>query len=217
MIAVAVFILFAQATGSIGESIGGTVTDSVTHKPVHPAQVRGVNGPGDLSDAEGHYSLNGVPAGELMLRIESNGYRRLDIGSSLAQGDSLKLDFELRPLARLSGKVVDKDSGEPITRRVRLEQKDGVGGGYAPPDKKGAFEFADLEPGDYSLTTVGIDDVSVRFEKADPKNPGPACGFISSHHTADFSNPFAMCFEIPAPCVVRDGTARTLFDAANDG
>jgi hypothetical protein len=176
MIAVAVFILFAQATGSVMGSVSGTVTDSVTHKPVHPAQVRVVSGPGDLTDAEGHYSLNGVPAGELKLRIESSGYRRLDTGSSLAQGDSLKLDFELRPLARVTGKIVDKDTGDPITRRVLLEQKDGFGGGYAQPDKNGGFEFADLEPGDYSLTTVGIDDVAVRVEKADPKNPGPAYG-----------------------------------------
>ena len=167
MIALAVFVLFAQSTGSIN----GMVTDAVTHQPIHHARVRAAYGPGDISDADGHYGLTGLPAGDVGLTVESDGYRRLQTSATVAQGGSLKVDLELHPLARLTGRIVDHDTREPIAIRVRLERRADDRGFYGMPDKDGRFEFPNLEPGDYSLTTLGIDDVAVRFVKPDADKP----------------------------------------------
>ena len=203
MIALAALLLFVQATGS---TITGTITDSVTHKPVNHALVSAPDGTRDVTGADGTYTLKGLPAGNVKLRIASSGYRPFDTTVQLAQSDFQRCDFELHPMARFTGKLNDKETGEPIRRTVLLfATKNGRGGGRVDPDKDGSFTLDNLASGDYTLHVDGITDSVVRFdadtvigfnraEKPDPKKARQAYG--------DFA--------YPDPIHLEEGEQRTL-------
>ncbi len=143
-------IIWAQASGSVA----GMVTDAGTRLPLHHVLVSAANGSRDVSAADGSFTLSDLPVGEVKLRLERAGYRPLDTSVKISDGDHLSSYFELHPMARITGKIVDKDTGEPISRQVALVQR-GRGfmmlGANGMSDKTGSFELNNIEPGDYTL------------------------------------------------------------------
>jgi hypothetical protein len=137
----------AQATGSIT----GTVTDSTSRLPIHRALVAAAGGSRDVTASDGTFSLQDLPVGEVKLRIAIAGYRALDTSVKISDGDRLTCYFELHPMARITGKVVDKATGEPVAREVALFDRERTLDSLALSDKNGAFEINSLEPGDYTL------------------------------------------------------------------
>jgi hypothetical protein len=142
---------WAQASGSIT----GTVTDSVNRLPLHHVLVSAANGSRDVSAADGSFTLFDLPAGEVKLHLVAAGYRPLDTSVKVSDGDHLSSYFELHPMAHITGKVIDKDTGEPISRQVALVQRGRDGfmgiGANSMSDKNGVFELNNIEPGDYTL------------------------------------------------------------------
>jgi hypothetical protein len=162
----------AQATGTIT----GIVMDSVSHIPLRGVKVTLANGSrGVLTSDDGTYTLPDLPAGEVKLQIVVAGYRDIETNMQLAGGDLLKRDFELRPMARITGKVLDRDSGQPIARTVRL-MNPGFVGGYSlseqPPDQSPGFEFTSLEPGDYTLELNASDEVVIFRDPSEKPKAG---------------------------------------------
>jgi uncharacterized surface anchored protein len=143
VIAIAAFLLFAQATG--------TVTDSMTHLPVRDAKVKAADSEDSVTGDDGGYTIAHPGTGEVQFRVEAKGYRSFETKARIAEGGFVKLDVELHPMGRIKGKIVDKDTGKPVFGFLNLDKQGGRSYvGIANP-KDGTFEVAGLEPGDYTL------------------------------------------------------------------
>jgi hypothetical protein len=143
VIAIAAFLLFAQATG--------TVTDSTTHQPVRGAHVKAADGEESVTGDDGGYSIAKPGAGEVQFRVEAKGYRPFETKARIAEGGFVKLDVGLHPMGRIKGKIVDQDTGEPVFGFLNLDKQGGRSyAGIANP-KDGSFDVGGLEPGDYTL------------------------------------------------------------------
>ncbi|HEY8851047.1 MAG TPA: carboxypeptidase-like regulatory domain-containing protein, partial [Gemmatimonadaceae bacterium] len=77
-------------------SVTGTVLDAATHQPVPGAQITVVGTTiGAVTDAEGHYRMEGVPAGAVTIRARRIGYTSSDRTVTLRDGESAAVDFSL--------------------------------------------------------------------------------------------------------------------------
>ena len=80
--------------------VHGTVRDSVTGRALEDARV-GAQGTGRTvpTDVAGGYTLAGLSAGRVVVRVQRFGYRAAADTLTLAPGDSVAADFTLRPSA----------------------------------------------------------------------------------------------------------------------
>jgi hypothetical protein len=155
-------ILQAQNPGKIT----GRITDAVTHQPipkVHVSCTVGSQFVGSLTGVDGAYTLEDVPAGLARMTINLDGYKMIHERSDesaqfqIASGDAVTRNFEMHPLGRIYGKLVDRDTGEPIKgHTVSAVSKDYVPGHtFLVPrtgDQDGEeFSVRNLEPGDYFI------------------------------------------------------------------
>jgi hypothetical protein len=159
------------------ERIAGTVVNAATGDPVARATVallaeadshtvRSVE-----SDNEGHFALEGLPAAKFQLTASKRGFltafydQHEEFNTAIVTGagreglDTGSLTFLLAPGAVLRG-VITADGGDPVERaQVILFRKPSahspgehiVMAGAADTDDTGAYEFANLVPGDYLL------------------------------------------------------------------
>lgn len=170
---------YAQTTPpSSGYPIAGRVLDTVTGEPVARAVVSVLTAEdyrvaaSAVTDAEGRFSFNGIAAGKYPLNASKRGYRTSyydehdEFNSAIVTGpdqDAANLVFHLPPAGVIRG-VVTGEGGDPVEsaavmlfkRRTqgesagRLEQ---VGG--TQTDDTGAYEFNDLQPGEYYVAVKG--------------------------------------------------------------
>lgn len=174
---------------SSGYRIAGRVIDGVTGEPLQRVTVTVL---GDqynqlvastVSDAEGHFDFEHIPAGKYPLSAARRGYRTSyydehdSFNSAIVTGpdqDTAHLIFRLDPGAVLHGVITD-DGGDPVeSAQVMLFRRgDGgrmeqAGNGSTQSDETGAYEFNNLQPGEYWIAV-----------KADPwyaqhdARPGP--------------------------------------------
>ena len=181
-------LLAAQNTGKIT----GKVVDAVTHQPIPKVHVSSVTGAinsgqfvGSLTSADGSYTLDDVPAGAIRMTVNLDGHQVVDERSnpsaafSLAAGDTVRRDFEMHPLGRIYGKLVDRDTGAPIKgHTVSAIARESVPGHIFFVPRAGQqngeeFEIRNLEPGDY-LVQIDLTDngIIVAAPDATPK-PAP--------------------------------------------
>ena len=144
MITIAAFFLLAQATG--------TVTDSVTHQPIRGAKVKTADSADVVTGDDGGYSIAHPGVGDVQFWAAAKGYRSFETKARIAEGGFLKLDVELHPMGRIKGKIVEQDTGKPVSGFLTLDRRNGAFlkmGGVNPKD--GAFDIDGLESGDYTL------------------------------------------------------------------
>lgn len=174
-------LLLAQNAGKIA----GKVTDAVTHQPVEGANVSGtvvsrlvVN---SRTGIDGSYALEDLPAGSVRINLNRDGYRMVAVDSpmdpnpgaafELAPGDAVTRSFEMHPLARMHGKVVDRDTGDPIEgRKVVAQRRSGISFGGGATDRGGEFDIRNIEPGDYAIQ-IGSDNEAVFTFRAQAAEP----------------------------------------------
>ncbi|PYP31423.1 MAG: hypothetical protein DMD49_08105 [Gemmatimonadetes bacterium] len=80
--------------------VRGTVRDAATGQALEDARV-GAQGSAHTvaTDAAGRYTLTGIAAGQVVVRVQRFGYRAAADTLTLAPGDSVAADFALRPSA----------------------------------------------------------------------------------------------------------------------
>jgi hypothetical protein len=151
-----------------GTKLVGTVRDAANGKPM-PSFSLGVStrrGPlqrvpfAQLSfiDAQGRYELAGVPPGSYVVQVAAYGYAPSETNVEVPEGASgpVTADFSLARGAKLTGRVVEEGSGQPLERARLSVEGFGVEGALALrydalTDAKGEFTLEGLPTGTVSL------------------------------------------------------------------
>src|SRR5271168_3515170 len=108
-------LLLAQAGSEV--TLSGRITDCVTHQPVAGAEVTYccAHYATATSDINGAWSFHVVPDDSGgTLTLAKSGYAFGQASIPARPGVSQTRDFELIPAARISGHIVDGDSGKPL-------------------------------------------------------------------------------------------------------
>jgi protocatechuate 3,4-dioxygenase beta subunit len=105
-----------------------------------------------LADGEGRYRL-AVTRGSYRQQVEAEGYATVSDEVFVTQG-SIK-DVRLVPAARLSGRVVERGSGQPVPE-AEVSLTSALRSGFRAPrdvkaDGEGRFQFSGLEPGTFEI------------------------------------------------------------------
>jgi 5-hydroxyisourate hydrolase-like protein (transthyretin family) len=152
--------------------VAGTVVDAVTGAPLNNAQVtltaRDSQGAETmLTDDNGRFAFDDVPAGKFVLSAKRKGYleqlykQHQQFSTAIVTGPELNtenLRFDLHPGASISGVITD-EAGEPVRNaQIFLIQRELLMGrrtsfqraGTATNDL-GRFRFAQLTPGTYFI------------------------------------------------------------------
>ncbi|HEX3259364.1 MAG TPA: DHA2 family efflux MFS transporter permease subunit [Pseudonocardia sp.] len=130
-------------------------------EPVAGAAVTLIDAHGDVAavgvtDGSGRYRLAGVPDGAYTLTAASAGHQPSASSVWLDVGITVERNLELPQRARLVGTVTAESSGRPVEEATAtLVDAGGVVVGTAVTDAEGAFAFADLPAGTYTLTARG--------------------------------------------------------------
>jgi protocatechuate 3,4-dioxygenase beta subunit len=164
----------AAPSAANGLRIAGRVIDEVTGAPLGRVTVSVLTDEYNqlmgsvVTDAEGNFALDHIPAGKYPLSAAKRGYRTSfydehdSYNSAIVTGadqDTSHLVFHLAPEAILRGLVTD-DGGDPVEgARVMLFRKPAAGGahlvqavnGNTETDDTGAYEFNNLQPGQYLI------------------------------------------------------------------
>ncbi len=168
--------------------VSGTVVNSVTGEPISRALVR-INGflqRTSFTDSEGHFEMDGLPAGRFNLTAQKPGYvdqqdatthsaNWVDIGSNAGS-----VVLKLLPQGAIYGRITDA-SGQPAEhvpmrlsdRTLREGRKHWEQREMTETDEDGRFRFPNLLPGTYYLT-AGPSNVGTELLAADEK---PKTGF----------------------------------------
>ena len=170
------------------------MVNSVTGESVGRALVRiaGRSQRTVFSDAEGHFQVEGLPAGAINVSAQKPGYfteQQLRQGArhelvTIGPGtDSIVV--KLIPQAAISGRVTDS-LGQPIervpvrltARPLRQGRKHWESNGFQETDEDGQFRFANLMPGTYYLSAgPGRDETRLL-----PGNETPKTGYASLYY-----------------------------------
>jgi len=169
-----------QAPGPGTGVIRGRVVRADTGEPLRRAQVsveaqnaKDLRGPvSTMTDAQGRYEIDQLPAGSYQLKASRGGYVELAYGQrrpfergrplELAEGAVLQnIDFALPSGGVITGRVVD-EIGEPVARAsvsvARRRYVDGQRGlvtqNGASTDDRGEFRIFGVAPGEYVMSAV---------------------------------------------------------------
>ena len=155
-----------------GYRVTGTVVDAATGAPLSEAQVTIASrdtqeAEGMLSDENGRFAFEDVPAGKYVLSAKRKGYleqlykQHFQFSTAIITGPGLSTEnvrFELRPGASISGAVTD-EAGEPVRNaQVTLIQRELFMGkrntfqrAAVNANDLGRFRFGHLMPGTYFI------------------------------------------------------------------
>ncbi len=136
-----------------GGSIVGQVVDGITLEPIVGATVAVVGH--ELSDAtngDGHFSLRGVPTGNVSVRVETLGYVAVVGEVEVRSRDVTFVEFPLSPMSFLL------DELRVVADRTATEEKDGGSYTEIVPDESDSARSA-LE-----LLTARVPSLTVRVD-----------------------------------------------------
>ncbi|MDQ2711546.1 MAG: carboxypeptidase regulatory-like domain-containing protein [Acidobacteriota bacterium] len=158
------FVWALAVTGSSWQSstttgsISGTVQEKAhSGKPIAGAGVHvSPGGKSAETNANGHYQIKDLAAGTYSVKVHLHGVGGPQ-GAKVVQissGQDLAVDFQLLPMGRISGRVVD-ETGEPapgvgvflIAREYRLGSLRYVYARFAQTDDRGQYELTNIESG----------------------------------------------------------------------
>jgi hypothetical protein len=156
-----------EASSSTGNSnsfsLSGTVLNSLTGEPVRRAavQISGQNGRIALTDAGGHFLLEGLAEGDVYLAAMKPGFFPEMSNTTLARvgKDAPAVVLKLTPSAVISGRVSMKDEQPLEGFQIRVFSKQNQAGrlvwaeqpNQGRTNEEGEFRIAELQAGAYYL------------------------------------------------------------------
>jgi len=114
--------LFGQARSG---KIQGRVTDKATGEPIAGAQVSVLNSTlGNLTNSQGFYFINEVPAGPTSLRVQFIGYRPVILKDErILAGQTVNLNFQLEQTAVQLEAITVQGERNPLVPRDQVASK----------------------------------------------------------------------------------------------
>jgi hypothetical protein len=98
-----------------------------------------------ITDASGAWQLDAVPAGSWFLDARRPGYAFDPLPITAKSGETTKAELHARPLARLSGKLLDgRGSGVPFARVIAIGEHAAIANAMSAPD--GSYVLAAVDP-----------------------------------------------------------------------
>jgi hypothetical protein len=185
----------ATASNAGSYRIAGTVVNVTTGEPIQRAVVSALGQDDNhsiasvVSDAQGHFALEGLAAAKYPLSASKRGFRTAlyddheGYNTAIVTGsdqDTTHLIFFLVPGAVLHG-VVSGDGGDPVEgARVMLFEKPRhptQGDRFlqldsATTDDTGAYEFGNLADGDYFVAVAAQPWYAMAMHRAGGNSPG---------------------------------------------
>ncbi len=127
-------------------------------KPVADASVMTTRGERTVSDADGHYELLGLAAGDHMLfaQSEERGAFVEGVKVSLEHGEQRELDLELPYAAQISGVVVDQDGTPVAGAGVHFDHLKTGDQGRCASDMEGKFSCGSMTGGGTYAVSVYV-------------------------------------------------------------
>ena len=158
--ALVLFAVSSSAQSLPDAVLSGRVTDSLTHQPITGARLWADPDARTTTDQEGMYTLR-VPVerdpAATILWVDKTGYApsRPKEPVILKSGAVTKQDVDLDPGAAISGRLLDRDSDQPLGGFL-IRLLPALPGTDPPPTSSadGGFKFADLAPGDYMIEVL---------------------------------------------------------------
>jgi 5-hydroxyisourate hydrolase-like protein (transthyretin family) len=112
------------------------------------------------SDSNGKFILDRLAAGEYTVILRKDGYGMKifpGIEIQAKHTTSFKVLFDSTSPARVTGKVICQETGEPLKNvKVIVERMDQYGWSYTYTGEDGRYYMFDIEPGNYEITVIGI-------------------------------------------------------------
>lgn len=147
-------------------TLRGVVLDAVTGNPIHNVFVQASTGSASstLTDSEGKFQLDALPAGRITVHAAKPGFLSQDeLGASSPKSFSLQLSpdsapaiLKLTPEAVIFGQVTDENGGPLENVLVSLISRNPINVPLSPAsrqqvttDDEGRFRIASLRPGSY--------------------------------------------------------------------
>ena len=192
-----VAIGLSQAVSGEG-TIAGRITDAITHQPVAGVKVTYCCTPVIAeTDASGSFLLHVEPAfPESRFTLAKEGYVTL---RKTVPGGPRDRDFEMTPSARLNGRLVDGDSGEPLAgfMVVAIYQGSPLALHLSTPSgKDGSFAMSgEMTPGNYIVQARPPKEYKFtagRVTGAEVAHRGYASTFYPGVPSADGAAPVAV-------------------------
>jgi hypothetical protein len=130
-------------------SVSGTVIDGYTNQPIAAATVS-FSGGNTATDANGNYTLSGIPTGTQTITAGAANYQSQSKSVSILQSSTATANFTLQGSAvgTLSGTVTDASSGAPILGASLTYR-----GGNTLTNAAGAYSLANAPSGTATLST----------------------------------------------------------------
>ncbi|MEV7401329.1 MFS transporter [Streptomyces sp. NPDC091267] len=110
---------------------------------------------------EGEFTFGELPAGELTVAVNAAGHRPAAVPVTVGEGGSGRVEIALTAGARLQGAVRSGTDLRPLAdARVTLVDAAGNVAATATTSADGAYAFADLDAGEYSVVASGYPPVA---------------------------------------------------------
>ncbi len=142
-------------------SLSGTVINSITGEPIRRAavQISGQNASVELTDASGHFAMQGLVEGSVFVNAAKPGYNEAEASHVLARvgKDSPNIVLKLTPWGVISGRVATREARPLEGLEVRVVTEQNVEGRLIWADQQnrtrtnedGEFRIVGLQPGMY--------------------------------------------------------------------
>jgi hypothetical protein len=147
-------LVFAKAhPEQVGKNVTGLVADAVSGRPLPGAilKIRAL-GLAVAADADGLYSLSGLPPGPITIIAMAPDHEALMLTPVVAEGAADTLDFRLPPTTRgrITGRIFDAATGETIRfAQVRIGEGNQVA---ASSEADGTYALSGAPAGGYRLS-----------------------------------------------------------------
>ncbi|WP_245660573.1 MSCRAMM family protein [Nocardia kruczakiae] len=140
--------------------LAGTVSRGDDGAAIAGARVSALDARGEVLSAaattdDGTFDLTELPEGDFTIAVSANGFHPAALAVRAGGSDTPRLDVTLRPCARLHGVVRGRD-GRPLPDAlVTLTDWDGTVVDTMVTGPDGAYTFANLHDGTYTVVASG--------------------------------------------------------------